>query len=121
MKFFKISKLFILFSIALFFTLTIWLSKISQKKHKQQELSDSSIPFSSTPSSQFVLFTIPKTGTHLVRPLLEYLTNKRSISYWSKEVCCPKSYLYDKNMTDLLLLLPQVVQIYWLHQPVHKN
>lgn len=67
---------------------------------------------------EFVLFTMPKTGTHLMRPLLEYLTDKNSISYWSPEVTCPKAYLYDKNMTDLLLLLPHVVQAYWLHQPV---
>lgn len=69
-------------------------------------------------SKEFVLFTMPKTGTHLMRPLLEYLTDKNSMSYWSPEVNCPKSYLYDKNMTSLFLLLPHVVQAYWLHQPI---
>lgn len=67
---------------------------------------------------EFVLFTMPKTGTHLLRPLLEYLTEKNSLSYWSSEVRCPKSYLYDKNMTNLFLRLPQVVHAYWLHQPI---
>lgn len=73
---------------------------------------------SSEEPEEFVLFTMPKTGTHLMRPLLELLTDKNSISYWSPEVECPKSYLYDKNMTNLFLLLPQVVQAYWLHQPI---
>jgi len=70
---------------------------------------------------EFVLFTMPKTGTHLMRPLLEYLTDRNSISYWSREIDIPKSYLYDKNMLDLLLLIPNVLQMYWLHQPVPKQ
>lgn len=70
---------------------------------------------------EFVLFTMPKTGTHLMRPLLENLTGKFSISIWAQEVDCPKNYLYDKNLTNLLLLLPNVVQLYWLHQPVPKE
>lgn len=70
---------------------------------------------------EIVLFTMPKTGTHLVRPLLEHLTNKTSVSYWSADVDCPKSYLYDKNMTNLFLLLPKVVQAYWLHQPIPSS
>lgn len=70
---------------------------------------------------EFALLTMPKTGTHLLRPLLEYLTGKNSISYWSKEINCPKSYLYDKNMTNLLLLIPNVIQPYWLHQPIPKT
>lgn len=70
---------------------------------------------------EFVLFTMPKTGTHLMRPLLEHLTYKFSTSYWSKEIICPKNYLYDKNMINLLSLLPNVVQLYWLHQPIPKN
>lgn len=67
---------------------------------------------------EIVLFTMPKTGTHLLRPFLEHLTNRKSVSYWSQEIHCPKCYLYDKNMTDLFLLLPNVVQAYWLHQPI---
>src|SRR5437870_3041151 len=59
---------------------------------------------------EFVLFTMPKTGTHLLRPLLEKLTEKSSVSYWSQEIYLPKTYLYDKNMTDLFLMLPNVVQ-----------
>lgn len=70
------------------------------------------------PEQEIVLFTMPKTGTHLLRPLLENLTNKKSVSIWSNEIDCPKSYLYDKNMTNLLLQLPHVVQAYWLHQPI---
>lgn len=70
---------------------------------------------------EFAIFSMPKTGTHLLRPLLENLTDKTSISYWSQEVECPKTYLYDKNLTDLLLLLPHVLQSYWLHQPIPKK
>lgn len=70
---------------------------------------------------EFALFTMPKTGTHLMRPLLEYLTDKYSTSYWSREIDCPKVYLYDKKMMKLLLSLPDVVQPYWLNQPIHKN
>lgn len=85
---------------------------------KQEKLSNSDKVALVTKPEEFVLFTMPKTGTHLVRPLLEYLTEKNSISYWSTEVDCPKSYLYDKNMTNLFMLLPHVVQLYWLHQPI---
>ncbi len=67
---------------------------------------------------EFALFTMPKTGTHLLRPLLENLTDKKSISYWCQEVDCPKTYLYDKNLTNLLMLLPNVLQPYWLNQPI---
>lgn len=67
---------------------------------------------------EIVLFTMPKTGTHLLRPLLERLTDKHSVSIWSNEIDCPKSYLYDKNLTNLFLQLPHVVQAYWLHQPI---
>lgn len=67
---------------------------------------------------EIVLFTMPKTGTHLLRPLLEHLTDKQSVSLWSDEIDCPKSYLYDKNLTNLFLQLPHVVQTYWLHQPI---
>jgi len=70
------------------------------------------------PEQEIVLFTMPKTGTHLLRPLLERLTDKQSVSIWSKEIHCPKSYLYDKNLTNLFLQLPHVVQAYWLHQPI---
>lgn len=85
-------------------------------KQKQESLSDIA-----KKSDEFVLFTMPKTGTHLMRPLLEHLTDKTSMSYWSKEVILPKTYLYDKNMTDLLLRLPNVVQAYWLHQPIPSD
>lgn len=73
---------------------------------------------SQNPEQEIVLFTMPKTGTHLLRPLLERLTNKYSVSIWSNEINCPKSYLYDKNLTNLFLQLPHVVQTYWLHQPI---
>lgn len=73
------------------------------------------------PEQEIVLFTMPKTGTHLLRPLLEHLTDKRSVSIWSNEIDCPKSYLYDKNLTNLLLQLPHAVQTYWLHQPIPSS
>lgn len=96
-----------------------WVSTQTFLSDSKQEVSiDSSESIQSEPPEEFVLFTMPKTGTHLIRPFLEYLTDKDSISYWSHEVHCPKSYLYDKNMTDLFLLLPHVVQAYWLHQPI---
>lgn len=56
-----------------------------------------------------------------MRPLLEALTEKNSTSYWAQEICCNKSYLYDKNMTELLMMLPHVVQAYWLHQPIQND
>lgn len=68
---------------------------------------------------EFALFTMPKTGTHLMRPLLEHLTDKYSTSYWGVDL--PKNYLYDKKMMSSLLLLPNVVQPYWLHQPIDKG
>lgn len=70
---------------------------------------------------EFVLFTMPKTGTHLMRPILEHLSEKSSISYWCPEINCAKSYLYDKNMTQLFLLIPRVLQAYWLHQPIPSD
>ncbi len=70
---------------------------------------------------EFVLFTLPKTGTHLLRPLLEYLTDLDSVSYWADDVRCSKAYLYNKKTLDLLLKLPDAVQPYWLHQPVQKD
>lgn len=70
---------------------------------------------------EIVLFTMPKTGTHLLRPLLENLTNKHSVSIWSHKIDCPKSYLYDKNLTNLLLQIPNTVQGYWLHQPIPSS
>jgi len=73
------------------------------------------------PPEEIVLFTMPKTGTHLLRPLLEHLSEKKSVSYWSNEVVCPKSYLYEKNITNLFLLLPHVLQAYWLHQPIPSS
>lgn len=97
----------------------LWVSVQAFKLESQPELnSESSQNTHSEEPEEFVLFTMPKTGTHLIRPLLEHLTAKSSISYWSPEVNCHKSYLYDKNMTDLLLLLPHVMQTYWLHQPI---
>lgn len=72
-------------------------------------------------NQEIVLFTMPKTGTHLLRPLLEHLTNKHSVSIWSNEIDCPKSYLYDKNVTNLFLQIPHVVQAYWLHQPIPSS
>lgn len=88
---------------------------------KQEEHPEPPITHTHEKPEEFVLFTMPKTGTHLMRPLLEYFTDKRSISYWNYEVDCPKRYLYDKNLMDLLLLLPNVVQAYWLHQPIPKD
>ena len=67
---------------------------------------------------EFVLFTMPKTGTHLLRPFLENLTNKISVAWWTDKVDHPKSYLYDKNMVNLLLLIPNSVQGYWLQTPM---
>lgn len=69
---------------------------------------EDSVKASEQSPEEIVLFTMPKTGTHLLRPFLEYLTNKKSVSYWSQEIACPKAYLYDKNMIDLLLLLQEV-------------
>lgn len=70
---------------------------------------------------EFILSTIPKTGTHFMRPYLEYISDKTSVSYWSPEVACPKAYLYDKTISKLLSGLPDAVQLYWLHQPILKN
>lgn len=70
---------------------------------------------------EIVLFTIPKTGTHFLRPFLEYLTDLNSVSYWSPEVECSKAYLYDKNLMKLLLSLPQMIPLYWLNQPISKD
>lgn len=69
----------------------------------------------------FVLFTMPKTGTHLMRPLLEFFTGKDSVSYWSKEIDLPKDYLYNKEATDQLISISTNVQAYWLQQPVDTN
>lgn len=107
---------FLLFSAFLYFA-GYQLSTKSDHKETPNIADSKSIE----PVEEFVLFTMPKTGTHLMRPLLEYLTDKNSMSYWSKEICCPKTYLYDKNMTALLLLLPNVVQAYWLHQPIPSS
>lgn len=89
-------------------------------KSKQEHPTEISNPRLEMPD-ELVLFTMPKTGTHLMRPLLEYFTDKFSVSYWNHEVDIPKNYLYDKNLTNLLLLLPNVVQAYWLHQPIPKD
>jgi len=67
---------------------------------------------------EFVIFTMPKTGTHLLRPFLENLTNKISVAWWTDKVDHSKSYLYDKNMVNLLLLIPNSVQGYWLQTPM---
>jgi len=106
---------FPLFGLLIVALLWIFASAFIPESHQENPLEPSQGP------DEFVLFTMPKTGTHLMRPLLEYMTEQNSMSYWSKEVDYPKSYLYDKNMTDLLLLLPNVVQAYWLHQPIPKN
>lgn len=103
----------------LFALILIWSISNAFTGKRQEDLTDPSSLSNEIPE-EFVLFTMPKTGTHLMRPLLEYLTGKNTVSYWSKEIDFHKSYLYDKNMTDLLLLLPNVVQAYWLHQPIPK-
>jgi len=72
-------------------------------------------------AEEFVLFTMPKTGTHLMRPILEYLTDKSSISYWARDVRCRKAYLYDKSKMKQLSSSPNAVQAYWLHQPISNN
>lgn len=120
-------KKLILVSLVLFLIFLVWKtsnlffskshSKLSEKEEtEKQEL------FAKTSSEngyeEFVLVTMPKTGTHLIRPILENLTGKDSISYWSPDVFLSKNYLYDKNMTSLLLMLPGVMQAYWLHQPI---
>lgn len=104
--------IFIFSSVFIFFLLAF-----SSKEFSPEFSGD----FHGDSSKEIVLFTMPKTGTHLLRPLLEHLTQKQSTSYWSKEIDFPKKYFYDKNMTDLLLMLPNVVQAYWLHQPIPKN
>lgn len=126
----SVTKTLSLVLLSLFVLVILWISadillpKLQPENTAQQSgelLADESLadePLADEPIEEFVLFTMPKTGTHLLRPLLEYLTGKNSISYWSAAVDCPKSYLYDKNLTDLLLLLPNVVQAYWLHQPI---
>lgn len=70
---------------------------------------------------EFVLFTMPKTGTHLVRPLLEYFSVKESASYWAPEVAVPKNFLLDKRVIEKMMTLPGVVQPYWLNQPIPKE
>lgn len=70
---------------------------------------------------EFVLFTMPKTGTHLLRPFLEQLTHRKSIPFWSQEIKFPKEYLYDTSVVQALLAEPDHLQIYWLHRPTTKN
>ena len=96
-----------------------WKGLFDEKR--QPMIADPSLHLSQEIPNDFVLFTMPKTGTHLLRPVLEYLTDQNSVSYWSKEVKCSKGYLYNKKMMNSLLLLPGVIQPYWLHQPIHKN
>lgn len=118
---FAIKKIFIFGLVGILFLFTFfWTSKQIGLESKQEPVLDSYEDEDTEPEQlkEFVLFTMPKTGTHLMRPLLEHLTDKSSISYWSKEINCPKTYLYDKNLTNLLLLIPNVLQAYWLHQPV---
>lgn len=115
----NIMKKFIIGFSSILFLAFLWMSVQALKLESKPEHNlDSSSSVLSEEPEEFVLFTMPKTGTHLVRPLLEHLTAKNSISYWSPEVNCYKSYFYDKNMTELLLLLPHIVQAYWLHQPI---
>lgn len=102
-----------LFCLLLLVLLGIWYAQPSEVSGDESLASE--IP------QEFVLFTMPKTGTHLMRPLLEYLTDKYSVSYWSSEVKCPRSYLYDKKGIELLLTLPDAIQPYWLHAPITKD
>jgi len=116
---------FVLFSLVcvglLWISIAAFLPEFSQDNLKEEKVAD--LPQSPVYQEpvEFALFTMPKTGTHLMRPFLEYLTDRDSISYWSKEIDCPKAYLYDKNMLNLLLLIPNVLQMYWLHQPIPKQ
>ncbi len=103
------------------FSAAFFYAKLYQENLSQEPSSVRSSYFSDRIPEEFVLFTMPKTGTHFMRPFLEHLTGQNSVSYWSKEITFPKNYIYDKKMLSQLMLLPEVVQPYWLNQPIHKN
>jgi hypothetical protein len=72
-------------------------------------------------SREFVIFSQPKTGTHLLRPILEHLTDHPSETYWAPKIKCAKSYLYDKTKMAESLASPEMLQLYWLNLPIPKH
>lgn len=66
-------------------------------------------------AQEFVSFTMPKTGTHLIDPLLERISGKKEV--WSGEFF-PKGYIRDEKVMNSLLAAPNVVPLHWLEVPV---
>ena len=69
-------------------------------------------------SQEFVSFTMPKTGTHLLQPLLEKFTGKQEI--WS-EAIFPQVYIRDINVMMDLLSKPNVLPLHFLQPPVERR
>lgn len=67
---------------------------------------------------EFVSFTMPKTGTHLLQPLLEKLTGHKQI--WSEEIY-PQQYIRHLDTMLDLLSKPNAMPLHWLQPPVERK
>lgn len=69
-------------------------------------------------SKEFVLFTMPKTGTHLLTPFLELLTGKTHFGEYLYNDLYP---LVDYNAYIQALSPPNLVQVHWWLSPVSSS
>jgi hypothetical protein len=65
--------------------------------------------------NEFVLYTMPKTGTHLLQPLLKRLTNKNPV--WVGSLI-NTDYVFDEHMFTSKTYMPGTTLIHWFCAPV---
>lgn len=65
--------------------------------------------------SEFVLYTMPKTGTHLLQPLLTKLTNKKPV--WIGSLM-NTDYVFNERQFTSKTYMPGTTLIHWFCAPV---
>jgi sulfotransferase 6B1 len=73
--------------------------------------------FSKSKQKEFVLYTMPKTGTHLITPFLELLTDKTHVGESLYKDLYP---VRDAEKLIELLSAPDQIQVHWWLSPVPK-
>lgn len=70
-------------------------------------------------TNEFVLVTMPKTGTHLMQPLLKKLSGKEDM--WASDVF-PNAYeVKDINVRDQMFSVSKKVPIHWFLTPIPQQ
>lgn len=69
-------------------------------------------------SKEFILSTMPKTGTHLLQPLLTKITGKASV--WAGDIF-PRGYVKDQSLRNLMFSGDVNVPLHWFCVPVPKT